>query len=147
MKLKQVDLFLNDLPLCHFCGYPLLPLKAMRCEYGYASSLDNFEPFKVYWHVDLDEEKRWNEKIMDQVFGAIDKFLEERPIIREKLKVDRVESWVDEHDLNGRNPEEEFRKMCARQERFERNGNRHVPPSQVSIVGYMFGGSSKEAEK
>ena len=90
-KLKQVDLFLNPIPLCPFCGYPMLPMNNMRCEYEYASSLDNFEPFKAYWHVDLDEEKRWNEKIMDQVFGAIDKFLEERPIIREKLKVDRVE--------------------------------------------------------
>jgi len=115
MKLKQVDLFNQPLPLCRFCGYPKLLFSDFRCEYELVRDLKNFNPFRADWHVDLDEEDRFHKLLAPKILEAAKKALEERPRLLLKIKATRNESWVKSHAVK-------LRKEI----------------SQVSLIGYII---------
>jgi hypothetical protein len=118
MMPKQVDLFLNPIPLCDYCGYPMLPLKNWMCWYSYNKTLKDFNPFRVHWHEDLDRMSKFQERFAPQILEAANKALEERPRLLLEIEASRNESWVKSHALK-------LRKEV----------------SQVSLIGYIIGGA------
>ncbi len=149
MKLKQVDLFLTPIPLCPFCGYPKLPMVSFQCDIGLALTLlgDDFSPFRVHWHTDLEEEERIIKRMSNQISGKVADFFDANPELIERVNETRLESWVEDHGPNQGQLERDFQRYLKTAERYHRHGGRYVPESQVSIIGYIFGGSPKEAEK
>ena len=147
-KLKQVDLFLNPIPLCPFCGYPMLPMVNWRCEHEMAMALlgDDYSTFRVFWHTDLEEEARFHKKFGSQIAGRVAEFYDANPEIVERVNEIRLESWVEDHGPNQGQLERDFQRYLKTMERYHRHGGRYVPKSQVSLIGYIFGGSPKEAE-
>ena len=143
-QVRQVDLFLNPIPLCMFCGYPMLPLNHYTCWYSYNRTLENFEPFRVKWHEDLDRTAKFEERFAPQILEAVNKALEERPRLLKKIQETRVESWVEEQNLNGYNLEEVYRKSREMADRRKRHGDRTVPESQSSLIPYLIGGLKME---
>lgn len=142
MNLKQVDLFNLPIPLCPFCGYPMLPMNCWQCWYSYDRTLKNFNPFRADWHRDLDEEDRLQELLATKIIEVAQKALEERPRLVKQMQESRVESWVKEHGPNAGQLERDFQEMCERLERRERHGGRIVPESQVSLISYIIGGGA-----
>lgn len=122
MNLKQVDLFNQPLHLCPFCGYPMLPMNNWQCWYDYDRTLENFKPFRVHWHEDLDRMSKFQERFAPQILEVANKALEERPRLLLEIEVSRNESWVKSHALK-------LRKEV----------------SQVSLIGYIIGGVASAA--
>ncbi len=149
MKLKQVDLFLTPIPLCPFCGYPKLPMVSFKCDIGLALTLlgEDFSPFRVHWHTDLEEEERIIKRISNQISRKVADFYDANPELIERVKETRLNSWVEDHGPNQGQLERDFQEMCERLERRERHGGRIVPESQVSLISYIIGGDVFEREQ
>ena len=82
-RLVQLDLLGRAVPCCPFCGYPW-PSENFRCEYELAKACcADFNPFKVNWHVRLDEEERLVQRFIPLALQALEKF---SPKSRKKLK-------------------------------------------------------------
>jgi hypothetical protein len=122
-KRKHVQLNLLGQPLpdvCPFCGFPFLKDKpeSYRCEYWLRRELPDFSPFKVIWHVDLEEEEKRNQewasklsRILSEIFEA----LKRDPEFQAYCEKNRLQAWV------------ESRKVKFR---------RTVP--QVSLISYLI---------
>jgi hypothetical protein len=90
-RLAQLDLLGRIVPCCPFCGYPG-PSKNFRCEYELAKAcFADFNPFKVNWHVRLDEEERLVQRFIPLALQALENML---PEIEEKIERDRLTEWA-----------------------------------------------------
>jgi hypothetical protein len=94
----QLNLFGQPVTdICEFCGFPFTNgrPRAYRCEYELARGLPDFSPFKVFWHVDLEEEERAVQEWLPVAREIISEALENDPKFLAHVERARVRAWVE----------------------------------------------------